>query len=59
MGKFKHPDIMHIFESIISCRTSMNVKFYFSLVAPPPSSEFCIYRSLVLANEKESLAVLV
>lgn len=37
----------------------MDIKFYFSLVASFPSSEFCIYRSLVLANEKESLAVLV
>ena len=33
----------------------MNVKFYFSLVAPSPSSEFCIHHSLVLANEKALL----
>lgn len=37
----------------------MNVKFYFSLLAFSLSSEFCIYHSLVLANEKASLAVLV
>lgn len=59
MCKFKHPDAMNISESIISRRTSMNVEFYFSLVAPCPSSEFCVRRPLVLANEKEGLAVSV